>query len=162
MRRTSPHVESSCEFLRHTITSDVSGKRRSEPIHVPGNDQIMGSFDGMPVKVAFSTLLVYFTPEHERKLVLSLNVTTQRDMARHLVHMAVKAERLHSGPGATAWTLVCERACSVTPRAWNVSPDKVHVSFLRRREDMSRCSKQDAQSHTHRAHRHAHSVKTKL
>ena len=78
----------------------------------------MGSFDGMLVKVAFfHYLLVYFIPEHERKLVLSVHVTAQRDMARHLVHMA-------------AWILVCERACSVTPRAWDVSRDKVHVSWF--------------------------------
>ena len=48
----------------------------------------------------FHHLLVYFTPEHQRKLILSLNVTAQRDMAWHLVHMAVEAEHLHSGPGA--------------------------------------------------------------
>ena len=65
--------------------SNVSGKRRSEPIHVSENDQIMGSIDEMPVTVAFlHYLLVYFTPEHERKLVLSLHVTAQRDMARPL------------------------------------------------------------------------------
>ena len=90
----------------------------------------MGSFDGMPVKVSFSTLLVYFTPEHERKLVLSLHVTAQLDTARHLVHMAVKAERLHSGPGATAWILVRNRARSVTFRAWDASRDKVLVSWF--------------------------------
>ena len=42
----------------------------------------MGSIDVMPVTVAcFYYLLVYFTPEHERKLLLSLHVTA-RDMAR--------------------------------------------------------------------------------
>ena len=61
------------------------GQRRSEPTHVPGNDQIMGSFDVMRVKVKmFHNLLVYFTPEHESELVLSLHVTAQRDMARPL------------------------------------------------------------------------------
>ena len=45
----------------------------------------MGSFDGMPVKVAFfQYLLVYFTPENERKLLLSLHATAKRDMARPL------------------------------------------------------------------------------
>ena len=62
----------------------------------------------------FHHLLVYFTPEHQRKLVLSLNVTAQRDMAWHLVHMAVEAEHLHSGLRAIAWILVCERGCTVT------------------------------------------------
>ena len=41
--------------LDTSMTSNVSSTRRSEPIHVPKNDQIMGSFDGMPVKVVFST-----------------------------------------------------------------------------------------------------------
>ena len=80
----------------------------------------------------FHYLLVYFTPEHQRKLVLSLNVTAQCDMAWHLVHMAVEVEHLHSGPGAIAWILVCERAHSVTPFALDVSPNKINISFLRR------------------------------
>ena len=76
--------------------------------------------------------------------------------------MAVKAARLHSGPGATAWILVCERACSVTFRAWDASRDKGHMSFFcEGREDRSWCSKQDAQSHTHRAHPHTYSVEDK-
>ena len=32
----------------------------------------------------FPLLVFYFTPDHERKLVLSLHVTAQRDMARPL------------------------------------------------------------------------------
>ena len=45
----------------------------------------MGSFDVMRVTVAcFHYLFFYFTPDHERKLVLSLHVTAQRDMAEPL------------------------------------------------------------------------------
>ena len=74
----------------------------------------------------------------------------------------MKAEQFRSGPGATAWILVCERARSVTSRALDVSRDKVHVScFCEGREDMSWCSKQDGQLHTHRAHPHTHPVKDK-
>ena len=80
----------------------------------------------------------------------------------HLVDVAMKAEQLHSGPGATAWILVCERACGVTSRALDVSREQVHVSCVcEGREDMSWCSKQDVQSHTHRAYPHAHSVEEK-
>ena len=43
----------------------------------------------MPMKVAFlHYLLVYFTPEHERKLVLSLHVTAQRDRTPSRTHIA--------------------------------------------------------------------------
>ena len=39
----------------------------------------MGSIDVMPVTVAcFYYLLVYFTAEHERKLLLSLQATAKR------------------------------------------------------------------------------------
>ena len=48
---------------------------------------------------------------------------------RHLVDVAMKA-----GPGATAWILVCERACSVTSRALDVSRDKVHMSCFTKGE----------------------------
>ena len=65
----------------------------------------------------------------------------------------MKAEQFRCGPGAIAWILVCERARSVTPRAWDVSRDKVHVSWFNEgREDVSWCSTQDSQSHTHRLH----------
>ena len=41
-------------------------------------------------------------------------------------HMAVKAEQVHSGPsGATVWISVCQRACTVTSRALDVSRYKV-------------------------------------
>ena len=57
--------------------------------------QIMGSFDEMPVTVAFlHCLLVFFTPEHERKLVLSLHGTAQRDMARPLAWVVAWYARL--------------------------------------------------------------------
>ena len=76
--------------------------------------------------------------------------------------MAVNAEQLRSGPGATAWILACERACCVTSRALDVFRDKVLVSCVcEGSEDVSGCRKQDAQSHTHRAHPHAHSVEAK-
>ena len=53
---------------------------------------------------------------------------------RHYVRLAVKAEPFQSSPsGATVWILVCERACSVTSRALDVSRDKVFgVMFLQR------------------------------
>ena len=55
----------------------------------------MGSFDEIPVTVAFlHYLLVYFTPEHERKLVLPLHVTAQRDMARPLAWVVAGYARL--------------------------------------------------------------------
>ena len=55
----------------------------------------MGSMDGMPVTVAFlHYLLVYFTPEHERKLVLSLHATAKRDMARPLAWVVAGYARL--------------------------------------------------------------------
>ena len=80
----------------------------------------------------------------------------------HLVGMAMKAEQFRSGPGAIARILVCERARSVTPRALDVSRDKVHVSlFNEGREDMSWCSKRDAQSHTNCLHPHTHSIEDK-
>ena len=45
----------------------------------------MGSIDVMPVTVAcFYYLLIYFTAEHERKLLLSLQATAKLDMARPL------------------------------------------------------------------------------
>ena len=77
---------------------------------------------------------------------------------RHLVHMAVIAELFQSNPsGATIGTLVCERACSMTSRAWDVSRDKVLVScFYKGREDMSWHSEQDAQPHIHCAHPPTH------
>ena len=50
----------------------------------------------------------------------------------------MKAEQFDCGPGAIARILVCERARSVTPRALDVSRDKVHVSWFNEgREDMS-------------------------
>ena len=48
----------------------------------------------------------------------------------HLVDMAMKDEQFRCGPGAIAWIFVCERARSVTPRAWDVSRDKVLVSWF--------------------------------
>ena len=55
----------------------------------------MGSFDEMPVTVAFlHYLLVYFTPAHERKLVLSLHATAKRDMARPLAWVVAGYARL--------------------------------------------------------------------
>ena len=75
----------------------------------------------------------------------------------HLFDLAMKAEQFRSGPGATSWILVCERARSVTPRTLDVFREKVHVSyFFEGREDMSWCTMQDAQSHTNCAHPHTH------
>ena len=49
----------------------------------------MGSIDVMPVTVAcFYYLLVYFTQEHERKLLLPLHATAQRDRTPSRTHIA--------------------------------------------------------------------------
>ena len=83
---------------------------------------------------------------------------------RHWVGIAVKAEKVHSGPsGAAVWILVRERACSGTSRALDVYRDKVQVTwFDEGSKDKSWCSKKDAQSHTHCAHPHkqVHADKT--
>ena len=58
---------------------------------------------------------------------------------RHLVHMAVKAEHVHSGPsGATVRLSVCQRACSMTSRTLDVSRYNVLcvMSFRRERGDV--------------------------
>ena len=63
--------------------------------------------------------------------------------------MAVKAEQVHSRPGAITWIFVSERACSVTSRALDVTRDKVLVTcFYVGREDKYWYVEQDAQSHT--------------
>ena len=41
---------------------------------------------------------------------------------------------MHSGLGAIAWILVSERACNVTSRALDVSPNKVLMSCFSRGE----------------------------
>ena len=102
------------------MTSNVSGKRRSQPIHVPENDQIMGGFDGMSVKVALSTTWWFTSLQHiSSNLFVSLNVTAQHDMANCT---AVQVPLLGY--------LFCERACSVTSRALDVSRDKVLASWF--------------------------------
>ena len=81
MRRTSPRVESLCEFIRHSMTSE----RPSEPTHVHENDQIITCrFDGMPVKAAFSTSCCCTSLQSvNTNLSLSLNVTAQSDIVWH-------------------------------------------------------------------------------
>ena len=70
---------------------------------------------------------------------------------RNLVHMAVKAEQFQSSPSeATVWIPVCERACSVTSRALDVSRDKVFgVMFLQRVRGHYPSHKKCTHPHTH-------------
>ena len=75
------------------MTSNVSGKRRAVPIHVPENDQIMGGFDGMSVKVALSTTCWCTSPQH---IDSNLYCLSERNRT--------------GGPGAIAWILVL-RTC---------------------------------------------------
>ena len=65
------------------MTSDVFGQRRPESLDGLGHDLATGSFEEMRVKVTFSIMGECITPEHQRELVLHLNVTTRRNMARH-------------------------------------------------------------------------------
>ena len=77
---------------------------------------------------------------------------------RHFVRLAWKAEQFQSSPSeATVWVLVCERACSVTSRALDVSRDMVFgVMFLKRERGhvlVQRTGR--AVAHTLRASSHA-------
>ena len=93
-RRLSPHVESLCGFSRHSIKCFGQAPFRTHSFFL-NTTNFMGSVVEMPVKVAFlHYLLVNFTPEHERKLVLSLHVTAKRDMARPLAWVVAGYARL--------------------------------------------------------------------
>ena len=77
--------------------------------------------------------------------------------------MAVKAEKLCSGPGAITWIHASDRACSVTSRALDVSRDKVLVLCIyERKEDKSWFSKQTPSRTQNCAHPHTHSMHTKI
>ena len=53
-----------------------SGQRRPEVLDGLGHDLATGSFEEMRIKVTFSIMGECITPEHQRELVLHLNVTT--------------------------------------------------------------------------------------
>ena len=98
------------------MTSDVSGDRRPESLDGPGYDLATGSFEEMRVKVTFPIMASVSLQNINSNL--SCLSTYPHDATwpgmvphvRHLVHTDVKAEQLHSGPGATAWILVL-RTC---------------------------------------------------
>ena len=63
--------------------------------------------------------------------------------------MAVKAERLHSGPIAPAWIPVRKHARSVTFRAWDASRDKGHMSCFTKGERTGLGAASTTRSRTH-------------
>ena len=102
MTRTVLCHQSPSEFNGHPYDINCFGQAPFRTIHVPENDQIITSrFDGMSVKVAFSTSCCCTSLQNvNTNLSLSLNVTAQSDIFWHgtqceaLVGMAVNVHHM--------------------------------------------------------------------